>query len=198
MNSRIHKLKQDILRKGISVFDCFDHYSLDDVYDGTRREQQIKCPGFHGEDRKKSARVYENGTMYCWACGEHYDVFSFEMRYAGKSFSEAVYELANRYGIEVVSDEDEDEESENQDLAEIKSLFRSFESNKSKKKFDSLREQVSLKLVAKRDLYSLEEYQNLWYLVDQISWRVFCQEINADQAIVYLETLYTSTVKQNV
>ena len=195
--SKVTRLKEAILAKSISVFDCLEHYQMAEIYDGTRREQQIKCPGFHGEDRKKSARVYENGTMYCWACDRAYDVFAFEMQYTGVSFTEAVYSLAQRYGIELDNDEDE-ETATKTSVAEIKGLFKSLEANKPLKKFDDAFNQISKKLVEKRESFSLDEYQKYWYVIDQLAWRVSLKQIDAQLAIDSLERIYKDAMAKRV
>lgn len=195
--NRLAILKESILAKRLNVFDCLEYYELTDVWDGSRREQQIKCPGFHGDDRRKSARIYENGTMFCWACDSSYDIFAFEMKYAGQSFSDAVYALAQRYGIEFESlEEEEDEESRS--LSEIKDLFKRFETNKPKKKFEDYAAQISQRLLKQRSFLSLEDYQRYWYIVDQITWRVSSNTLAPDQAIIHLESLYREVTTRRV
>jgi len=189
-------LKESILAKGLNVFDCLEYYELEDVYDGTRREQQMKCPGFHGEDRRKSARIYENGTMFCWACDAAYDIFAFEMKYAGISFTDAIYNLAKRYDIEYSNEAQEGEAP--RAVQEIKALFQSFETQKPKKKFEDYFKQFSAQLVAKRGNCTLEQYQGYWYLVDQLAWKVSLNELAPEKAIVYLDNIYREASSRRV
>jgi len=189
LESRLSILKEAILAKRLNVFDCLEHYKLDDIYDGTRREQQIKCPGFHGDDRRKSARIYETGTMFCWACDKSYDIFEFEIKYTGLSFAEVVYQLAQRHDIELTFDPD-DEDSPPPALAEIKDLFKSFEARKPVRKFEDHLQQIAYKLVQARDSLSLDDYQKYWYVVDQISWRVTVQQMLPEEALKHLDSVY--------
>ena len=200
MAAKLHLLKQEILNKGINVFDCLEHYSLDDIYDGNRREQQIKCPGFHGDDRRKSARVYENGTMYCWACDASYDVFAFEMKYTGLGFTEVLYLLAERYGIEFSYSADDEDEPDRQSkaLSEIKDLFSSMDSQRGLKKFQSHTEHLSKKLVESRELSTLEDFQKYWYVFDQLRWRVSQHTLTPEEAIIHLERLYREALAKRV
>lgn len=195
LENRLSILKDAILAKRLNVFDCLEHYELDDIWDGSRHEQQIKCPGFHGDDRRKSARVYENGTMFCWACDASYDIFAFEMKFTGQSFSDVVYELAQRYGIDYDTNGD-DEDHEPKALSEIKDLFKSFEVKKPQRRFSDHFEQVSQKILLRRDSIPLEQYQRYWYVLDQIAWRVSLNTLPADQAIMHLDSIYREAVAE--
>ncbi|HVK88783.1 MAG TPA: DNA primase [Kofleriaceae bacterium] len=58
------------------------------------------CP-FHGE-KTPSFNVHpDRGTFYCFGCQKKGDAFSFIQELEGKSFVEAVEQLANRFGIAV-------------------------------------------------------------------------------------------------
>lgn len=197
MESRLSVLKDSIVGKGINVFDCLEHYNLSDVWDGTRREQQIKCPGFHGVDRKKSARVYDTGTMFCWACDASYDVFAFEMKMTGKSFVEVIYDLAQRYGIEYELEEDR-ESSVSKGLSEIKELFSNIDKNRPKNKFKDYLNNFSKKITQYRDVCSLVEYNKYWDATDRIEWLVLTNALSVDEAIMHLESMYSSIKKHNV
>ncbi|GAN59034.1 DNA primase [Acetobacter cibinongensis] len=59
------------------------------------------CP-FHGE-KTPSFYVYDD-HFHCFGCGVHGDVISFVMQMEGKSFPEAVEELAGSAGMEVPKD----------------------------------------------------------------------------------------------
>ncbi|MCC6104932.1 DNA primase [Acetobacter sp.] len=59
------------------------------------------CP-FHGE-KTPSFYVYDD-HFHCFGCGVHGDVISFVMQMEGKSFPEAVEELATSAGMEVPKD----------------------------------------------------------------------------------------------
>jgi len=199
IESRSRLIKDTIVAKGLNVFDCFEHYGLEDIYDGTRREQQIKCPGFHGDDRRKSARIYENGTMFCWACDKSYDIFAFEMQYTGQSFTEVLYTLATRHHIEVERSEDDDDgQSSSSFLGEIKSFFKSVEDKKPQKRFEDHFKIVSDKIIAHKSKLTLEQYQTYWYIIDQISWRVFNNMMEPKEAIVNLDKLYREVADKNV
>lgn len=187
--SRLSVIKDAILAKRLNVFDCLEHYKLDDIYDGTRREQQIKCPGFHGEDRRKSARIYETGTMFCWACDKSYDIFEFEIKYTGLSFAEVVYQLAQRYDIDFSFDTEE-VEGPPKALTEIKDLFKSFEQRKPGRKFQDHLQQITYKLVQAREMLSLDAYQKYWYVIDQIAWRVSVQQMPPEEALKHLDSVY--------
>ena len=198
-DSRISAIKDSIRRRGINVFDCLEHYELSDVWDGTRREQQIKCPGFHGDDRRKSARIYENGTMFCWACDASYDVFAFEMKMSGQPFSSVVYDLAQRYEIHYDYESGEDDEDDNsRSLSEIKNIFKEFETKKPKRKFEDYLTQVSSKIQSRKDTIAVDDYLKYWYAIDQINWRVSTNQIDPASAIIHLESIYRAAIRNNV
>ena len=58
------------------------------------------CP-FHKEKSPSFSVNAERGVFYCFGCKEHGDAIGFVMKQEGRSFQEAVRELAERAGIEV-------------------------------------------------------------------------------------------------
>ena len=66
------------------------------------REQQFSCD-LHGDgqDRKPSARLYEN-QFFCFACGRSRDVISLVQEKEGLEFWAAVRLLEKRYGLEPI------------------------------------------------------------------------------------------------
>lgn len=73
------------------------------------------CP-FHGE-KTPSFYVYDD-HFHCFGCGVHGDVISFVMQMEGKSFPEAVEELASAAGLDVPKDDRRSQE----DVARTRSL----------------------------------------------------------------------------
>ncbi|AQT04182.1 DNA primase [Acetobacter persici] len=65
------------------------------------------CP-FHGE-KTPSFYVYDD-HFHCFGCGVHGDVISFVMQMEGKSFPEAVEELASAAGLDVPKDNQRSQE----------------------------------------------------------------------------------------
>jgi DNA primase len=70
-----------------------------DLISGHRSEEQFSCP-FHGVDRKKSCRYYqETDTAYCWVCTECWDLFSFTQKREGLNFVETLNHLVKTYRV---------------------------------------------------------------------------------------------------
>lgn len=62
------------------------------------RNWKACCP-FHGE-KTPSFYIYDD-HFHCYGCGVHGDVISFVMQNEGRTFSEAITELAGIAGLEV-------------------------------------------------------------------------------------------------
>ena len=58
------------------------------------------CP-FHQEKSPSFLVKEEDNSFHCFGCGASGNVISFVMKHRGKSFPEAVEDLAARFGIEV-------------------------------------------------------------------------------------------------
>jgi DNA primase len=66
----------------------------------TGRSWKGLCP-FHGEKSPSFNVSPDKGFFYCFGCHKKGDVFTFVMEYEGKSFHEAIEQLAARTGIEL-------------------------------------------------------------------------------------------------
>ncbi|MDI2090633.1 DNA primase [Commensalibacter oyaizuii] len=75
------------------------------------RHWKACCP-FHGE-KTPSFYIYDD-HFHCYGCGAHGDVISFVMQNEGKSFSEALYELAALAGLEVPQQSPQQKERQEQ------------------------------------------------------------------------------------
>lgn len=60
------------------------------------------CP-FHNEKTPSFSVNTAQGYYHCFGCGEHGDIFSFEMKNGGLSFMDAVHKLAEKAGVTVPS-----------------------------------------------------------------------------------------------
>lgn len=68
---------------------------------GSGKQRMCRCPLPGHEDRKPSCSVnVESGLWYCHACQQGGDVISFYALHASVTNSEAIREMANRYGIQ--------------------------------------------------------------------------------------------------
>src|SRR5499425_2188210 len=56
------------------------------------------CP-FHGEKTPSFNVSPDKGSFYCFGCQKKGDVFTFVMEYEGKSFHEAIEQLAAQTGV---------------------------------------------------------------------------------------------------
>lgn len=81
------------------------------------------CP-FHGE-KTPSFYVYDD-HFHCFGCGVHGDVISFVMQMEGKSFPEAVEELASAAGLDVPKDNrrSQEEVAHTRSLGEVLELVQ--------------------------------------------------------------------------
>lgn len=81
------------------------------------------CP-FHGE-KTPSFYVYDD-HFHCFGCGVHGDVISFVMQMEGKSFPEAVEELASAAGLDVPKDNrrSQEEVAHTQSLGDVLELVQ--------------------------------------------------------------------------
>ena len=73
------------------------------------REYMGLCP-FHKEKTPSFTVNEEKGFYHCFGCGEHGSIFDFIMQTKGLSFPEAVEQIANEAGIEILQDTSEERE----------------------------------------------------------------------------------------
>ncbi|MBD3261053.1 MAG: hypothetical protein GF334_05125 [Candidatus Altiarchaeales archaeon] len=83
-----------------------EHVTLKDILKdegkilGEISEEQFSC-SFHGADRKKSARYYEEtDSSYCWTCKKKWDLFAHIGQREALSFSETLRYLIKKYRID--------------------------------------------------------------------------------------------------
>ena len=62
--------KVDIIKEVVSIYDLFDLTDPAVEYETKEVPTQISCP-FHGDDARKSARVYpDTNSMRCFFCSK--------------------------------------------------------------------------------------------------------------------------------
>lgn len=85
------------------------------------------CP-FHHEKTPSFSVNTAQGYYHCFGCGEHGDIFSFEMKQNGLSFMEAVHKLADKAGVTVptLSKESIEQQQKRKSLYEIMEMAVSF------------------------------------------------------------------------
>jgi len=190
--TRVDKLKQAILDRGLNVFDSLEFYDLDHAWDGIRREQQMHCPGFHGVDRKKSARIYsDTGTMHCFGCDKQYDIFAFEMAIGSKSFPQAVYDLAERYDITVEYDE-------KKALSISRRIKESLNISKKRRDIDNLLEYLDKFkeiLISKRKSISLLDYKRFIILYEELQWGLKKDKLKKEEFNKVFDAMYSNFIK---
>lgn len=64
------------------------------------------CP-FHNEAKPSFQLNVETGYYRCWGCGERGDIFTFYMKYHGYNFNDTVQILAEKYGVTLELDPEE-------------------------------------------------------------------------------------------
>lgn len=199
MSKHLNKLKKAIVDRGITVFDSFAYYGLTESWDGHRREQQVHCPGLHGKDNKRSARLYEDGGMHCWACQKNYDVFEFEKSYTGKTFSSVVYSLADRYNIHVEREvgeyEESEEEEENPVVSSISAAFSSGKNERTELKAKNIVEILTKRIIHNRRRLDLKTYQGFWVILDEVKWRIFKNQITNPEVEAIIDKLSSKLSK---
>jgi DNA primase len=67
------------------------------------------CP-FHKEKSASFTVVSDKGFYKCFGCGESGDVFSFLQKFKGLDFLDAVRELAEKYGVQLIETEEDRQE----------------------------------------------------------------------------------------
>ena len=86
---------------GISVFDVLrEELDIGDLVEHDGRGQNCRCPSVNHEDKNPSARVYEDGRIYCFSCGwlgDAVDVWA--ERKGFDNLLEAALDLAREYGV---------------------------------------------------------------------------------------------------
>ena len=85
------------------------------------------CP-FHHEKTPSFSVNTAQGYYHCFGCGEHGDIFSFEMKNNGLSFMEAVHKLADKAGVTVptLSKESIEQQQKRKSLYDIMEMAVSF------------------------------------------------------------------------
>ena len=85
------------------------------------------CP-FHHEKTPSFSVNTAQGYYHCFGCGEHGDIFSFEMKNNGLSFMDAVHKLADKAGVVVptLSKESIEQQQKRKSFYEIMELAVAF------------------------------------------------------------------------
>ena len=85
------------------------------------------CP-FHHEKTPSFSVNTAQGYYHCFGCGEHGDIFSFEMKNNGLSFMDAVHKLADKAGVVVptLSKENIEQQQKRKSLYEIMEMATAF------------------------------------------------------------------------
>jgi len=80
---------------------------------GSGRYLWACCP-FHDEKTPSFSVTPERGIYKCFGCGKSGDSINFIMEHDGLNYIEAIKHLAQKYGIEIVEEEQTDEQAEKQ------------------------------------------------------------------------------------
>ncbi len=85
------------------------------------------CP-FHHEKTPSFSVNTAQGYYHCFGCGEHGDIFSFEMKNNGLTFMDAVHKLADKAGVVVptLSKESIEQQQKRKSLYDIMEMATSF------------------------------------------------------------------------
>ena len=68
-------------------------------------KEHIACCPFHGEKTPSFTVSSEKQFYHCFGCGAHGTAINFLMEHEGLQFIEAIEVLANRLGLEVVTEQ---------------------------------------------------------------------------------------------
>lgn len=93
MSSSVEKIKERL-----SITDVVSSYIK---LEKSGASYKAKCP-FHNEKTPSFYVSPDRGTYYCFGCGAKGDIFSFVEQFEGLEFKQALANLANRAGIELV------------------------------------------------------------------------------------------------
>jgi len=80
---------------------------------GSGRYLWACCP-FHDEKTPSFSVTPERGIYKCFGCGKSGDSINFIMEHDGLNYIEAIKHLAQKYGVEIVEEEQTDEQAEKQ------------------------------------------------------------------------------------
>ncbi|MTI20688.1 DNA primase, partial [Fulvivirga sp. RKSG066] len=140
---------------------------------GSGRYLWACCP-FHDEKTPSFSITPERGIYKCFGCGKSGDTINFIMEHDGLNYLEAIRHLAQKYGIEIIEEQQSDEQAEKQNEKDSLFIVLSFANEFFKEKLKQSDEGRSVglsyfkergfneKLIDKFELgYSLNEWSAL-------------------------------------
>lgn len=151
------------IREQVHVIHLLEDYGYDVRSDFSDAEQQFSCD-LHGDgnDNTPSARVYPDGSWYCFGCQEQRDAIATVMAKEGCSFLEAVSRIETRFNLPPLPfDPDEVE----QDTLTFPSTLRTYE-------HELKRVRAYLDTITREGLLPHHPVLSLWEAYDQVAWQV--------------------------
>jgi hypothetical protein len=153
----------EYIKDRVTVHDLLRYYNVP-MKNRNSSVSQFSCP-FHGSgnDRNPSARVYENGTAYCWGCGESFDTISFVQKYESKSFYESMRFIEKIFKLPAYQIQIEAQrQGERADA--LTAIF-----NKTKElDLDAKWSSVNSLLIRNRDSFDLSSYTKICVVLDHL------------------------------
>jgi len=186
----------EYLKERVTLHQVLDYYNIDQNLPGSE-ETQYKCP-FHslGGDSKPSARIYENGTAYCWGCGKAYDFISFVREYEGLGFKSTLYRIEKMFNVphyfedpKVLATPPIDRIQKifehNSDVLQEKDIDIPY-------KFDAL----NRSLILNKSVFDLETYLKYCVVLDQLEYNYHKSRISESELIKILSVIKDKIIER--
>jgi len=156
----------EYIKNEVTLHDVLDHYNIERNAPGAEITQ-YKCP-FHsmGGDAKPSARVYEEGSGYCWGCGKPYDSISFVRQYEGLGFAETLRYMEKTFGLNPFQIQVQEKKEVTPPAKMMEQVFES----ETKADPTNYLESINRLLITNRDELDLNYYLKMCILLDRLEF----------------------------
>ena len=126
---RLHQSTIEAVRERASIVDLLSSKKLKKV----GAEFVTQCP-WHADKRPSLTISPAKNFAFCHVCAKGVDAIGWIQDQQGLSFTDAVMNLANRYGVEVKAESEEDQERWAQEQVERREAFEKAEILRGKRK----------------------------------------------------------------
>lgn len=181
----------EYIKESVSLHDVLNHYNIPQNMPGAK-ETQFNCP-FHSlsGDSKPSARVYENGTGYCWGCGKAYDSISFVQQLEELKFTETLRFMERIFELKpfVLEREEKDKAPYASQIDEVFNTPKTLDPVLVLNSVNSL-------LTSNRDSLSLNVYVKFCILLDGLSYDFENQKKTPEEIISILNQVKSKIIQR--
>ena len=101
------KFEQEQLNRIIEKVDFYEFYKEYLPNLQIRGKRAWDACVFHQEVKPSLQVDLETGMFKCWGCQKYGNIFTFYKEFYNITFTEAVEQLAEKYGVELILDEEE-------------------------------------------------------------------------------------------